>query len=156
MPSPTSRSTTPRTTPPGRNPRPLSTCDRSRSRMPAPLRPDVVRGGAAFLLVASLVAPSPVGGKTNRRPPVNGTNQTCLLRTVPRCRVLTTRLRLGGPIPGGARALLEAVRSTEASKLLVDAQNMTAHDKGDQRWLGNEWMPKVSRPGSGTPSRSTR
>ncbi|MCS4114909.1 hypothetical protein [Salinibacter ruber] len=47
----------------------------------------------------------------------------------------------------GARALLEAVRSTEASKLLVDAQNMTAHDKADQRWLGNEWMPKVIEAG---------
>jgi hypothetical protein len=43
--------------------------------------------------------------------------------------------------------LYDPRRSTEASKLLVDAQNMTAHDKADQRWLGNEWMPKVIEAG---------
>lgn len=49
----------------------------------------------------------------------------------------------GQKFRAGAWALLEYFRDAEASKLLVDARNITAHDNPDQRWLVNDWMPKM-------------
>lgn len=43
----------------------------------------------------------------------------------------------------GANELLEFIRSKNASKLIVDASGIKVHDNEDQRWLAEEWLPKI-------------
>ncbi len=47
----------------------------------------------------------------------------------------------------GANQLLEFVRSRAAAGLIVDARNVTAHQRSSIEWLVREWMPKVAAAG---------
>ncbi|MCS3661051.1 hypothetical protein GGP68_002480 [Salinibacter ruber] len=47
----------------------------------------------------------------------------------------------------GANQLLESVRSRAVAGLLVDARNVTAHQRSSIEWLVREWMPEVAAAG---------
>lgn len=47
----------------------------------------------------------------------------------------------------GANRLLEFIRSKQASKLIVDTREITAHNDEDEEWLKEEWVPKTIEAG---------
>lgn len=53
----------------------------------------------------------------------------------------------GQQLREGAGDLLELIRSKDASKMIVDASNIEVHDKRDQQWLTEEWLPMIAEAG---------
>lgn len=47
----------------------------------------------------------------------------------------------------GCERLLDAVRDHDASKVLVDTRGLEAHDEADERWLLEEWVPRLVEAG---------
>jgi len=43
----------------------------------------------------------------------------------------------------GCEELLDVIEKRGASKMLVDTSGIRAHDDEDERWLQEEWMPRV-------------
>lgn len=53
----------------------------------------------------------------------------------------------GQDFKDGSNALLEFIRSKDASKMIVDTSGIQAHDEEDKRWLQEVWVPKVADAG---------
>ncbi|MXR22294.1 hypothetical protein [Halobacterium bonnevillei] len=54
-----------------------------------------------------------------------------------------TDFTTGEAFRDGSNVLLEAIRETGHSNLLVDTSNIQAHDDEDKAWLQQEWVPKA-------------
>jgi len=58
-----------------------------------------------------------------------------------------TGFTTGEEFRDGAEALLDAIEAKDASKLLLDTQNVKAHEDEDKEWLAEEWTPRMIEAG---------
>jgi len=61
-----------------------------------------------------------------------------------------TEFASGETFREGANALLDYVRDRGAERVIVDTSGIEAHDDDDQRWLQEEWTPKLIDEGATT------
>lgn len=58
-----------------------------------------------------------------------------------------TGFTTGEEFRDGAEALLDVIEEKGASKLLLDTQNVKAHEDEDKEWLAEEWTPRIIEAG---------
>ncbi|WP_135827813.1 STAS/SEC14 domain-containing protein [Halorussus halobius] len=58
-----------------------------------------------------------------------------------------TDFTTGEEFRAGANSLLDAIEDQNASKLLIDTQNVKAHEDEDKAWLAEEWTPRIIEAG---------